>query len=79
MPQRAPSTVQTLIFDKTVFKTAEAARAWAKRHDFHFGKVDETEDSFRLRQEEPEELQEGSFRTMVLTRGVKAVIGRQKR
>ena len=72
-----PTKIQTLIFAKSVFTEAEA-KAWAKKHDFKSGDVDETEDSFRLRQRDPGEFQKGSFRTITLTDGVKAVIGRPK-
>ncbi len=69
--------VQTLIFDKKSFKTASAAKRWAKEHDFKASKVDETDDSFRLRQAEP-----GDFvrlRTIELREGVKAVVGPMKK
>lgn len=57
------TTVQTLIFPKGSFTEAEAI-AWAKGHDFKADKVDETEDSFRLRQRDPGDFEEGSFRTI---------------
>ncbi len=47
------SEVQTVIFSKTRFKTAESAKSWARGHDFRADKVDETSVSFRLRQVEP--------------------------
>jgi len=75
---RPPAVVQTLIFSKDKFPTAESAKAWAKAHDFKSDKVDETEESWRLRQRDPGDFQEGSFRTITLTEGVKAVIGRLK-
>lgn len=70
--KRPPSAVQSLIFDKATF-TAEQARAWASEHGYESAGVDETDASFRFRQEEP-----GDFvvmRTIALTEGVKAVIG----
>lgn len=73
-----PTTIQTLIFDKKKFNAAEA-KAWAKEHGFKNPKVDETEDSLRLRQKDPGEFQEGSFRTIEVKPGVKAVIGRLKK
>ena len=57
------TTVQTLICPKSSF-TREEAVAWAKEHDFKADKVDETEDSYRLRQRDPGDFQEGSFRTI---------------
>jgi hypothetical protein len=67
------SRVQTLVFDQEKYPKADGAKAWATDHGFTSGKVDETEGSFRLRQEDP-----GAFdhmRTISLTEGVKAVVG----
>ena len=75
--RRDGSVVQTLIFDKKVFPTRSSAIKWARDHDFRADKVDETENSWRLRQREP-----GDFirmRTIRMTRGVQAVIGPLKR
>jgi len=61
----AGSKVQTLIFSKDAYKSADAARGWAKAHGFSSEKVDETGESFRLRQAAP-----GGFdrmRTICLT------------
>jgi len=71
--------IQTLIFDKKRFPTAADAKRWARENDFKAGGVDETENSFRLRQRDPGDFQPGSFRTISLTEGVKAVIGRPKK
>ena len=71
------TTTQTLIFDKKNF-TVEEAKKWARDHDFRDDSVDETEDSIRLRQQDPADFIDGSFRTIELTDGVKAVIGRLK-
>jgi len=73
-----PTEVQTLIFDKEKFSKAEA-KAWAKDHDFKADKVDETGDSYRLRQADPGEFEDDSFRTVELTSGVKAVVGKRKK
>lgn len=77
--QREDSEVQTLIFEMGFF-TREQAIAWAKDHGFKSEKVDETEDSFRLRQQQPGRFQANSFRTIDFmgVRGIKAVIGRRK-
>ena len=64
--------VQTLIFNKEVF-TRPQAIAWAKEHDYNFS-VDETTNSWRLRQQEPNKFHEDSFRTIIFRRGLKAVI-----
>lgn len=65
--------VQSLVFDKEKFKTSTEAKKWAKEHDFKGTKVDETDDSFRLRQSAPSGFKR--FRTKSLAPGVKAVIG----
>jgi len=69
--------VQSLIFDKQKF-TVETCSKWALDHDFRAEKVDETENSIRLRQLDPNDFLEDSFRTIELTDGVKAVVGRLK-
>lgn len=70
------TTIQTLIFDKSVFETEAEAREWASDHGFHSSKVDETNESFRLRQLNPSQFEENSFRTIEIRRGIKAVIGK---
>lgn len=76
------TTIQTLILSKDKFDSLDAARRWVKEHDFKVefeGKgPDETETSFRFRQLSPSDFQSGSFRTIELADGVKAVIGRRK-
>jgi hypothetical protein len=75
---RDPTSIQTLIFDGDRF-SVEEAKAWAKKNGFEAGKVDQTEGgSIRLRQREPGEFKPDSFRTIALTDGVKAVVGRPK-
>jgi len=71
--RRDGSVVQTLIFDKKVFPTRQSATRWAREHDFRADKVDETENSWRLRQRDPGDFVR--FRTIQMTRGVQAVIG----
>lgn len=68
------TVVQTLIFNKDKFSESKA-KDWAKEHDFKYGKVDEKENTFRLRQMNPSNLKKDSFRTIELTSGVEAVIG----
>lgn len=75
--QRPTTTVQALIFDQEQFTRAQAM-TWAKDHDFSNSKVDETAESFRLRQIEPSKFVGGSFRTIDISSGIKAVIGRLK-
>lgn len=76
--QDTPTTVQSLIFSKERFKTADAAKAWAKKNNYRDSGVDETQDSWRLRQREPGDFDQDSFKTIELTDGVKAVIGHLK-
>lgn len=78
--QRAPAVIQTLILSKERFETLAEARAWVSEaeRDFRSDKVDETETSFRFRQRNPGAFREGSLRTIELTEGVSAVIGRLK-
>lgn len=76
---RPPTTVQTLIMSKDRFETAEEAKKWATDHDFKASKVDETDNSFRLRQRDPGDFKEGSLKTIELDEGVAAVIGRLKK
>lgn len=73
---RKGMAVQSVLCSKKKFSTAADAAAWCNEHDFHAGKVDETEDTYRFRQFDPGECQEGSFRTTSLTDGVQAVVCR---
>lgn len=71
------SRVQALVFDKDKYPEVEDAKNWANDHGFESGKVDESEEGIRLRQEDP-----GAFarmRTISLTEGVKAVVGFPKK
>jgi len=70
--------VQTLILSKDRFKTVAEAKAWIKENNFKDYGVDETDNSYRFRQRNPEEFQTGSMRTFEVTNGVKAVGGRLK-
>lgn len=71
------TSTQTIIFSKEKFTQAEAVK-WANEHEYRSDKIDETETSFRMRQKEPDEFVDGSFRTIDLTDGIQAVIGRLK-
>lgn len=70
-------TVQTLVFDKDKFTEAQAIK-WVQDHDFKFSKIDEKEDSFRLRQRNPDLFQDGSFRTIEIAEGITTVLGKVK-
>ena len=83
LPARLPrsTVVQTLLFDSSLFNVGQA-KSWAKRHGFRFGKVDTgggRASFIRLRQVDPAEIAEGSFRTIRMTDGIEAVIGMPKR
>jgi HK97 family phage prohead protease len=69
--------VQTLIFSKEKF-TKEQAQKWCKDHNFESEGVDETTDSYRIRQEDPSLFDPNSFKTIDITEGVKAVVGKKK-
>lgn len=49
--------IQTLIFPKSHWDSADDAVKWAKDHGFKSSKVDETGVSFRLRQKDPDDFQ----------------------
>jgi hypothetical protein len=83
LPVRLPRStqVQTLLFDSSLFNVGQA-KSWAKRHGFRYGSVDTggARASFiRLRQIDPAQITEGSFRTIRFTDGIEAVIGVPKR
>lgn len=66
--------VQTLILDAGIFDKRDAV-TWAREHDFKAAKVHTTGQSHRIRQHLPTRYRAGSFKTITLTEGVKAVIG----
>ncbi len=79
MSDQDPTRVQTILFDPKMFPP-DKARKWLSEHDFAVTKEpDITEGSIRFRQKPPGAFQEGSFRTITLRPGIKAVIGRPKR
>lgn len=67
--------IQTLLFSHEHFKNEDYAKAWAQKHNFKYGNVEEGAEYWRIRQQEPENFKQTSFRTITLTDGVKAVIG----
>lgn len=74
-PQESDKTrIQTLIFSKEDFTEREAKR-WAKENGFSSGYVDEKENTYRIRQRDPELFAPSSFRTIRLAPGVQAVVG----
>ena len=73
---RGSMTVQSILLAKSHF-TREAALAWLKAHDFDTG-LDEKPETYRARQREPGDFAAGSMRTISVTSGVQAVVGRLK-
>lgn len=76
--QEETTEVQSLILSKDTFPTREEATQWVTDNDFTADKVDETDDSWRFRQRDPADFDEDSLRTIDITDGVKAVVGRLK-
>ena len=68
--------IQTLIFSKEKFTKKEAIN-WAKDNNFKHGSIDETEESFRLRQRNPDDFIR--MRTIEIKKGIKAVGGPLKK
>lgn len=73
--EKEPMTIQTIIFDKEQFDAAKA-KEWLASNDFNNPGADETTDSLRYRQREPNEFQEDTFRTVEIAEGIKAVMGK---
>jgi len=67
--------IQSLVFDKSVFKTAAEAKEWAADHGFYSGTVDEMENSFVIRQYDPMQFDPETFVTIEVRRGIKVIIG----
>jgi len=65
--------VQTLIFNKDKFSRKSAVK-WAKSHGFKASKVDEKENTFRIRQRDPGEFE--TFRTIPFKPGLQAVVAK---
>jgi len=75
------TTTQSLILSKEVFPTKEKANKWVKDHNKKIpsGGARETENSWRYEQVPKGHFIPESFRTIELTKGVKAVIGHLKK
>jgi len=73
-PFKDNTEVLSLSFSKDYFDRTRAVQ-WAKDNGFSTRRVDETTDTYRLRQVGPGAGDLGSNRTVVLTEGVKAVMG----
>ena len=76
--RRGRSEVQSLIFNKDDF-TRDEAKRWALEHGYKAPKVDEKENTWRIRQWLPEKCPDipgmkSPYRTISLTRGVQAAL-----
>lgn len=65
--------IQSIIIDKKYF-TKSKAISWIDKHGYKI-KLDEKEKTFRFRQENPDKFHKELFRTITVTKGIKAVIG----
>ena len=72
--------IQSLVLYKNVFTTLESAKNWVKEHNFKVSfqgkEVDETDNTFRFRQEDPSKF--NKFRTKKIDGGVNAIFGKRK-
>ncbi len=59
--------VQSVLFPKAKWESADAARAWLREHDFKSGDMDESGDHYRFRQRDPADFQR--IRTICLAPG----------
>lgn len=71
------TAIQSLVFDKRVF-SARSARSWAASHGFRAGKTEDLLNTIRLRQRQPGQFLDGTFRTIPLDDGVQAIIASPK-
>ena len=71
---RAGSQIQSIIFKKRYWNEVRA-KNWLREHNFDGLEVDETQSYLRFRQEDPHLFSEGSYRTINLTKSIKAVVG----
>lgn len=76
--ERHKAAAQTLVLSKKTFKTKESAAGWAADRNYSVTKMYETENSWSFRQRHPVKFQPNSFRTIDITTGAKAVVGRLK-
>lgn len=67
--------IQTVIFSKEKF-TLDECREWLDEHEFKSDKVDENDSSYRFRQRDPDDFDSDSLRTIEISDGIQAVVGR---
>lgn len=75
------TVVQTLIFSKDKFDNNGEALKWAKKNGFNNASSVEKENTYRVRQIDPDSFEKDSFRTIDIGEktGVKAVVGSLKK
>jgi hypothetical protein len=76
-PKPTSTTIQTVLFSKSIF-TKRQAQAFARKQGWKNDVDDIGETVYRLRQRPSTSFQPGSFRTIFITNGVQAVVGRPK-
>lgn len=72
---RQPTTVQSILVSRARFPSLSGASRWVRSHGYSDDDADVSDDDWRFRQRAPTTFYPGSFRTIELTRGVKAVVG----
>lgn len=72
------TSVQSVLLALDTFPTRERALAWASTHAFDTATIEQTDTAWRFRQAGLRDFAAGSFRTITLDAGVKAVIGRKR-
>lgn len=70
------TSTQSIVFSKDKWTLAEAKK-WLADHGKRADKVDETENSYRFRQEEPDAFEEGSLRTIQATQDENQITKKQ--
>jgi len=65
--------VQSLIFSKDFFNKS-SAKNWAKEHGYKYDYIDEKENTYRIRQKNPNKFNKDIFRTISFGKGIKSVI-----
>ena len=73
----ANTSIQVIIFSKQKF-TTDQAQEWCKENNYKFDKLEETENTYRIRQELASAFRKNSLRTFTLEGGIKSIIGTKK-
>src|SRR5262245_27558798 len=67
-------TLQSVIFSPKSEWTVEECKTWLTDHELKAGEPDETANSYRFRQRDPGDFEEGSFRTINFKGGKKKAV-----